>query len=229
LMGLGLSGVENIQRFVEDGGLLVTAEETSEWAIDYGLARYVKTVAAKKLKAPGTIVKSEVTNKKSPISAGYGDTLPVYYSASTIFKVGVREDTREESRSSGRGTKTDVDVPQGRVFVPLPDKPKPGPGEEGFQPPEDMPSNFAAYMPKPEDRPATIISFAKKADELLMSGMLDGGEDIAGTPAVVDAPRGKGHILLFAFNPMWRMNTQGTYGLVMNAVLNWNNLSFRAP
>ena len=41
--------------------------------------------------------------------------------------------------------------------------------------------------------------------------------------------RGKGHILLFAFNPMWRMNTQGTFALVMNAVLNWNRLSFRAP
>ena len=54
--------------------------------------------------------------------------------------------------------------------------------------------------------------------------MLDGGEDIAGTPALVDSPRGKGHILLFAFNPMWRMNTQGTFALVMKAVLNWNKL-----
>jgi len=65
---------------------------------------------------------------------------------------------------------------------------------------------------------------AKKADDLLMSGMLEGGEDIAGTPALVDSPRGKGHILLFAFNPMWRMNTQGTYALVMNAVMNWDHL-----
>jgi hypothetical protein len=79
-------------------------------------------------------------------------------------------------------------------------------------------------MPRVEDRPVTLISFAKKSDDLLMSGMLDGGEDIAGTPALVDAPRGKGHILLFAFNPMWRMNTQGTFALVMNAVLNWNKL-----
>jgi hypothetical protein len=222
--GLGLSGVANLQQFVEDGGLLITAEETSEWAMDYGLARWVKDVAPKKLRAPGTIIRAEVTDKKSPITAGYGDTIPVYYAAAAIFKVGVRDDPKEESRPSGRGTKTDADIPQGRVFVPTPERSKPGPGEDGFQPPEDMPGNFAPYMPRVEDRPVTLVSFAKKSDDLLMSGMLDGGEDIAGTPALVDAPRGKGHILLFAFNPMWRMNTQGTFALVMNAVLNWNKL-----
>ena len=222
--GLGLSGVANLQRFVEDGGLLITAEETAEWAIDYGLARWVKTVAPKKLRAPGTIIKSEVTERKSPITAGYDATIPVYYAAATIFKVGVRDDQHEESRPSGRGTRTDADVPQGRIFVPAPERPKPGPGEDGFQPPEDMPGNFAPFMPRVEDRPVTLVSFAKKADDLLMSGMLEGGEDIAGTPALVDSPRGKGHILLFAFNPMWRMNTQGTYALVMNAVMNWDHL-----
>ena len=39
-----------------------------------------------------------------------------------------------------------------------------------------------------------------------------------------DAPRGKGHILLFANNPMWRQNTQGSYALVTNAILNWDHL-----
>ncbi len=227
--GLGLSGVAALEQFVEDGGLLITAEETSEWAIDYGLARWVRTVEPKKLRAPGTIVRGEVTDKKSPVSAGYDATIPVYYSGEVIFKVGVRDEPKEEKRPSGRGTKSDADVPQGRVFVPTPELPKPAPGQAGFEPPEDMPGNFAPYMPRPEDRPVTILSFAKKADDLLLSGMLDGGEDIAGTPAVIDAPRGKGHILLFAFNPMWRMNTQGTYALVMNAVLNWDKLSYRAP
>ena len=41
--GLGLTGVENLTRFVEDGGLLVTSEDTAEWAADYGLARWVRT------------------------------------------------------------------------------------------------------------------------------------------------------------------------------------------
>ena len=79
-------------------------------------------------------------------------------------------------------------------------------------------------MPNAEDRPRVIVSFAPKADQLLISGMLDGGDELEGKPAVIDAPRGKGHVLLFAINPMWRMNTQGAYPLVMNAILNWDKL-----
>ena len=49
--------------------------------------------------------------------------------------------------------------------------------------------------------------------------MLEGGDEIAGKPAVIDVPRGKGHIILMSTNPMWRMNTSGLYALVMNAVM----------
>ena len=156
-----------------------------------------------KLKSPGTIVKATIADKKSPITAGYDDTLPVYFSGTPLFRVGAREDSAErETRPSGRGGKTDPDVPQGRPFVETPERPKPEPGEEGFMPPEDAPWGFEAYMPKPEDRPRVLVSFAAKADDLLLSGMLDGGEDLAGKPAVVLMPRGKGNVLLFAINPM---------------------------
>ncbi|HVR39068.1 MAG TPA: M14 family zinc carboxypeptidase [Thermoanaerobaculia bacterium] len=225
--GLGLEGVQNLAHFVEDGGLLVTSDDTSEWAVEYGLARYVRISPANKLKAPGTIISASVTDKKSPIAWGYDETLPVYYSAGSIFKVGVRDDPSQDSRPSGRGSKNDPDVPQGRPFVPLPERPKPGPGEEGFQMPEDMAYNFEPYMPKAEDRPRVIVSFASKADQLLLSGMLEGGDEIAGKPVVIDAPRGKGHVLLFVNNPMWRANTQGSYALVMNAVMNWDSLGVR--
>jgi hypothetical protein len=224
--GLGLEGVQNLQRFVEEGGLLVTARDTSEFAVEYGLARWVRIVPTSKLKAPGTIVSAKVVDKKSPIAAGYDDMLPVYFANSPVFRVGARFEREErETRPSGRGTKDDPDVPQGRPFVPTPERPKPSPGEEGFQWPEDLPSNFAPYMPDPKDRPRVIVSFAEKADQLFMSGMLDGGDELAGKPAVIDAPRGRGHILLFSINPMWRMNTQGMYPLVMNAVLNWDKLA----
>jgi len=223
--GLGLSGVQNLTRFVEDGGLLITARDTSVWAIDYGLVRWVRVAPSTKLKSPGTIVNATIADKKSPITAGYDDTLPVYFSGSPIFKVGARDESPDdEKRPSGRGGKTDPDVPQGRPFVETPERPKPEPGQEGFMPPEDAPWGFEAYMPRAEDRPRVLVSFAAKADDLLLSGMLDGGEDLAGKPAVVLMPRGKGNVLLFAINPMWRMNTQGTYPLVMNAVLNWEKL-----
>jgi hypothetical protein len=222
--GLGLAGVANLTRFVEEGGLLITARDTAVWAAEYGLARWVRVVAPNKLRAPGTILSATVTDKKSPIAAGYDETVPIYYANSPIFRVGLSAPPEPESRPSGRGGKNDPDVPQGRPYVPLPERPKPPPGEEGFQPAEDAPWNSDFTIPRAEDRPRVIVAFNSKADQLLLSGMLDGGEELAGKPVVIDAPRGKGHVILFANNPMWRQNTQGSWALVMNAIMNWDHL-----
>ncbi len=217
--GLGLDGVQSLLRFVEDGGVLVTARDTAVWAIDYGLARWVRVVDTSKLKAPGTIVQAVLTDAKHPIAAGYDEKVPLYFSGGPVFRVGFRDEREpQDSRPSGRGGKTDPDVPQGRPFIPTPERPKPGPGEAGFQLPEDAPWSVEPYFPKAEDRPKVVISFAEKADQLLLSGMLEGGDELAGKPAVIDVPRGKGHVVLFAINPMWRMNTSGAYALVMNAI-----------
>ena len=54
--------------------------------------------------------------------------------------------------------------------------------------------------------------------------MLAGGSELAGKPAVVDVPVGKGHVVMFATNPMWRHQTQGEFFLLFNAALNFNNL-----
>jgi hypothetical protein len=64
-----------------------------------------------------------------------------------------------------------------------------------------------------EDRlPRTVLKFAKK-DDLWISGMLDKGEELAERPAVLDCPVGKGHVVLFANNPMWRWQTHGSHAL----------------
>lgn len=220
--GLGLTGVESLTRFVENGGLLITVRSTAAWAVQYGLARWVRTVETSKLKAPGTIVSATVVKRDSPIAAGYDENLPIYFSGSSVFAVGYREEPRaSESRPSGRGGKSDPDVPQGRVFVELPERPK---TDDPFILPEDLPFNSAHLLPRPEDRPRVIVAFAKEAKDLLLSGMLEGGDEIAGKPIVIHVPRGKGNVLLFANNPMWRLNTTGSYALVFNAIMNWDRL-----
>jgi hypothetical protein len=50
------------------------------------------------------------------------------------------------------------------------------------------------------------------------------GKPIAEKPAAVDVPHGKGHVVLFANNPMWRGETSGSYFLVFNAILNFDHL-----
>ena len=60
--------------------------------------------------------------------------------------------------------------------------------------------------------------------ELLVSGMLASGAELAGKAAVVDVPVGKGHVVMFANNPMWRHETHGSFELVFNSILNYDNL-----
>jgi hypothetical protein len=76
----------------------------------------------------------------------------------------------------------------------------------------------------PDQRPRVALRFADQK-ELLVSGLLDGGSDIAQRPVVVDVPLQKGHVVLFANNPMWRGETIGSYSLVFNTLLNWDNLN----
>ena len=228
--GMGFSGVQNLKKFVEEGGLLITARETAVWAVKYGLAKWIRISEPQKLKASGSLLKAVLTDKKSPVGYGYDESIPVYYAAGTIFKVGIFEDRGEpEKRPSGRGSPKDPDVPQGRPYVELPEKPKPGPGEEGFQPSDEWSVWFEPLIPKMEERPRVIVSFPKEADQIFLSGMLEGAEEIAGKPLIIDSPLGKGHILLFANNPMWRGNTQGNYAFIFNAIFNFQNLNVGWP
>jgi hypothetical protein len=54
--------------------------------------------------------------------------------------------------------------------------------------------------------------------------MLAGGSELAGKAAVVDVPVGRGHVVMFANNPMWRHQTHGSFSLLFNAILNYDNL-----
>ena len=75
-----------------------------------------------------------------------------------------------------------------------------------------------------DQRPRTILRYADQR-ELLVSGLLDGGGEIAQRPAVVDAPFEKGHVVLFSNNPLYRGTTVGSYALVLNTILNFDNLN----
>ena len=79
------------------------------------------------------------------------------------------------------------------------------------------------YVLPAEYRPDVIFRFADNKG-LLISGLLECGDAIAQLPAVVDAHLGKGNVLLFAINPVYRGETIGTYGLVFGALINFDHL-----
>jgi len=75
-------------------------------------------------------------------------------------------------------------------------------------------------------RARVILKYHDKADSLLVSGILVGGDELAGKAAVVDAPVGKGHVILFGIRPLWRWESQGSFAMALNAMANWNHLNF---
>ena len=72
-------------------------------------------------------------------------------------------------------------------------------------------------------RPRVILRFGD-AKDLLVSGLLEGGAEIAQRPAVIDVPHALGHVLVFSPNPVWRGETKGSYAMVFNAILHFDHL-----
>ena len=84
-------------------------------------------------------------------------------------------------------------------------------------------------IPPVSMRPRVVLRFATEEKNLLVSGMLAGGRDLSGRPAIVDVPVGRGHVVMFATNPMWRHQTQGAFFLLFNAALHYNHLGAGRP
>ncbi len=68
------------------------------------------------------------------------------------------------------------------------------------------------------------MRFASSADDLLLSGMMNNGSSLADRPAIIDAPVGEGHVVMYAINPIWRHQTWGQAALVLNAILHHDAL-----
>ncbi len=227
--GLGFEGVANLKRFVEDGGLFIPVGASTHLPIDLGLTDSVTITQTKSLQVRGAILRANVEDAKSPIAYGYDDSLGVYFNQSPVFKVsladnggflGAGDDT---ARPSGRGSTTDPDIPQGRLWTPPEPPPDRTPAEKELYIDPQIRVFYSAQLPPTSLYPRVVLRFADEKN-LWISGMLAGASELANAPAVIDVPLGRGHIVLFASNPMWRQETQGSFMLVLNAALNFDHL-----
>jgi hypothetical protein len=240
--GMELRGVLNLQRFIEEGGLFITIGNIAQIPVDYGLTTGVSIQDARQLQARGSVFSATFADKKSPISYGYGDMLPVYFSQAPLLNVqagpgggfgggggggrggggGFGGGETPGQRPSGRGSLTDPDIVQSMPQAGQ--RPPQRPGEDAgggtFGPQAQPPLAM---------RPRVVLRFNTNEKDLLISGMLAGGSELAGKAAVVDVPVGKGHVVMFANNPMWRHQTQGSFFLLFNAAMNYNNLGVGRP
>jgi len=228
--GLGLQGVAALQQFIEAGGLFITIGGNASLPIDFGITTGVSIQDARTLQARGSVYNTVFADRKSPIAYGYDDKLAVYFNQAPLFQVaqvggfggggggGGGQQGAPTGRPSGRGGLDDPDIVQGR---PVPDQSPSTPGPDGLT--AEQRWALGANVPPLETRPRIVLRFASEK-ELLVSGMLAGGSELAGKPAVIDVPVGKGHVVMFANNPMWRHETHGSFSLLFNAILNYDNL-----
>jgi hypothetical protein len=231
--GLGLQGVQNLESFVAHGGLLVGVSSTADFAITYGLASGVTAHQPARGKVVGSLLRTRIVDDASPLVYGISDNLAVYSEGGGSFSVsnirgggrGGRLGGGEATRATGRGTADDPDVPQGRPLLAAQNMAPAPPRVEPWQAApitDEQLRNPVSIIP-PDQRPRVALRFTDQRD-LLVSGLLDGGSDIARRPVVVDVPVQKGHIVLFANNPIYRGETLGAYPMVFNAILNFDHL-----
>jgi len=233
--GLGLTGVANLKLFVEKGGVLLTSNSTSDFALQFGLTNGVSANSPRRGEVVGTLLRSKIIDETSPIVYGVPDNLAIYTDDGGSFNVSAMRGGGGGrrgggggggARATGRGTPDDPDVVQGRPAL-----------DAKFSAPERATVQAWQYAPitedqlrspiniiPPDQRPRAVLRFGDQRD-LLVSGLLDGGADIAQRAVVVDSPLGKGHVVLFGNNPMWRGETIGSYFLVFNTILNHDNLN----
>jgi hypothetical protein len=232
--GMEAEGLAELAKFVEAGGTLITEGSTSAFVADYGLVGGVSVEHPAQLFARGSILRGQFTDLKSPIAYGYDQKdIPVYFNQDPVFNIPEGNAGRPSTSGAGSGASSALGQNVIPNAVPIHTSPYDQPAE-----PAATPYDEAAYMRqmrllyggvKPDVPPRIIMQFPKDPNDMLLSGTLSGGQAISERPLVLDANVGKGHVVMFALRPFWRWQTQGTYFLGFNAILNWNHLDVGKP
>jgi hypothetical protein len=249
-IGMGLQGLMHLREFIEGGGVFIGSNSSAEFAINnftYGVSLNRPGTNSRVV---GSLLRTKLVDHASPIVYGIPDNLAMYSDSGESFSVsanvggggratgsgaqnaaggaGGGRDGGPGARPTGRGTPDDPDVVQGRAAVegtnlpPLPTPVTVQPWQYALPTEEQVKRNPATLIP-PQFRPRVALRFDTQ-NSLLVSGLLDGGADIAQRAVVVDVPIGKGHVVVFANNPIWRGETIGSYFLVFNTILNYDSL-----
>jgi len=229
--GMGMDGLAELAKFVEEGGTLIVDGSSAAFAAEMGLAQGVTEEHPAQLFARGSILRGIISDPKSPIAYGYeGRDLPVYFNQDPVFSVG--GGGFGGFGGGGRGgadamaqniTPNAVPIHVSPLEPNTSERPQ-GRGGRGGDLDEAMRQQLRAFGIVQAERPRVVVSFPQNPNDMLLSGTLAGGQALSGRAAALDVTLGKGHIVMFALRPFWRWQTQGTYFLGFNAILNWNHL-----
>jgi hypothetical protein len=74
---------------------------------------------------------------------------------------------------------------------------------------------------------ANVLARYVGGDAAVLSGLMKGADEIRSRPFAIDVPggyTGRGRVVLFSNNPIYRWQNLGEFNMVFNAVLNWNDM-----
>jgi hypothetical protein len=202
--GIGYEGLGQIQRFVEDGGLMVTLGSGSMLALEGGLVRFVRRSSGgvPRSTAGGGVASSAAAQQAATRTPG--------------AHVRVTFDRPEHPIAYGYPTHTYVF----RQNFPLYDVPRHW----------LRMAYCTTCLDGPEDRSGIVMEWGDPTNkEFVVSGQAWGEDNLIGRPAILDMPVGKGHVVSFNFNPMHRDLNRGDQRLLWNAILNWQAIVAGQP
>jgi hypothetical protein len=195
--GPGFAGLAELQRFVDEGGMLITLRNATRLAAETGIARALSPLAAGSLFHPGSVVRVKARRRDHPLLYGYPEVTHVFRGIGPLYGV--------ERRDRGLMVLQYGTEPTAEERADA----RPATGL-GLEPPPAAPAADTA----PAARPSPYV----------LSGMVRGQDQIVGQGALFDVPVGRGRVIAFTFNPLHRFLNQHDFGMVWNALLHWNDL-----
>jgi hypothetical protein len=169
--GMGAAGVAEIEKFTNDGGILVTLGTSSFLPADMGIAPKIDaSTTSTRFYAPGPIVEAVITQPGNPIFYGYTKTtIPVRWAGGPLFRMDAEMDKQD------------------------------------------------------------VLMRYPGGDKSVLSGLMNGADEIRSRAAVVLEPVGKGEAVLFTTNPVWRWQNIGEFRMLFNTIMNYHNLAPATP
>jgi len=202
--GIGYEGLAQIQKFVDNGGLMVTLGSGSMLALEGGLVRFVRRAAGgvprsaaggggssaaasqqSVTRTPGAHVRVTFDRPDHPIAYGYPEHTYVFRQNFPLYNTP-------------------------RRWLRM--------------------AYCTTCLDGPEDRSGIVMEWGDAQNkDFVVSGQAWGEENLVGRPAILDMPVGKGHIVSFNFNPMHRDMNRGDQRMLWNAILNWQAILAGQP
>ncbi|WP_028665446.1 M14 family zinc carboxypeptidase [Runella zeae] len=193
--GPGFEGVEQLKKFVEAGGVLITLDNTSMMIAEAGIARDLKVYNAPTLFHPGSVVQVKARQKEHPILYGYPEVFYLFKGMGPLLQTEKRDRDMMLLQYGTKLLKED---------------------EEYKGPIMGMPDKKVVKTPDNQT--------PKKEDPYVLSGMVRNEQTIIGHGGIFNVPVGQGRVIAFTFDPLHRFLNHHDAPLLWNAIINWNHL-----